>query len=128
TNASGITVTRSITISREPLPFVIKYPILITNEKGELQANINSNYIEVELEAEGADSVVFGKEQAVQREVFDENGIKRKRFFFELSDLKAGKNNVKFTVHRGSTQTPGAFILFNVDTPVEGAQFKSALK
>ncbi|MDF2669348.1 MAG: S-layer y protein [Paenibacillus sp.] len=128
TNASGITVTRSITISREPLPFAIKYPILITNEKGELQANINSNFIEVEMEAEGADSVTFGKEQAVQREVFDENGIKRKRFFYEINDLKAGKNSIKFTVQRGTSTTNATFILYNVDTPVEGAQFKTALK
>ncbi len=127
-NASGITVTRTITISREPLAFVIKYPILITNEKGELQANINSNYVEVEMEAEGADSVVFGKDLAVQREVFDENGIKRKRFFYEIDDLKAGKNSIRFTVHRGTQQTTATFILFNVDTPVEGAQFKTALK
>lgn len=128
TNASGITVMRTITISREPLPFVIKYPTLITNEKGELQANINSNYIEIEMEAEGADSVVFGKDMAVQREVIDENSVKRKRFFYEVDDLKAGKNSIRFTVNRGTQKTNGTFVLYNVDTPVEGAQYKSALK
>ncbi|WP_127581175.1 S-layer homology domain-containing protein [Paenibacillus koleovorans] len=127
-NASGINVTRTITISREPLPFVVKYPVLITNEKGELQANINSNYVEIELDAEGADSVMFGKEMAVQREIFDENGIKRKRFFYELNDLKVGKNTVKFVVNRGTNKSNGGFIVYNVDTPVEGAQFKTALK
>lgn len=128
TNASGITVTRTITISREPLPFVIKYPVLITNEKGELQANINSNYVEIELEAEGADSVMFGKEQAIQREVTDENGIKKKRYFYEVDGLKGGKNNIRFTVARGTQKSNGQFVLFNVDTAVEGAQFKTALK
>lgn len=127
TNASGVTVTRTITIVREPLPYVIKSPVLTKNTNGEDQATINSNYLEIELEAEGATSVVFGKEAAVEREVND-NGIKKKRYYYEVKDLKAGKNSIKFTVNRGKDKINGSFVLYNVNTTVDGAQFKTALK
>lgn len=127
TNASGITVTRVITINREPLPYIIKSPKLIKNEKNEDQANINSNYIEVEIEAEGATSVLFGKEEAVVREV-TENGVKKNHFFYEVTGLKAGKNTVKFTVVRGNEKLNGSFVLFNADIAVEGAQYKAPLQ
>ena len=128
TNASGITVTRTITIAREPLPYVVIYPVLTKNSKGQDQANINSNFIEIELEAEGADTVLFGKEEAIQREVTDQYGVKKKHFFYEATGLKAGANTIKFTVVRGTSKTNGSFILFNVNTPVEGAQYKTTLQ
>ncbi|WP_193556260.1 S-layer homology domain-containing protein [Paenibacillus ginsengarvi] len=128
TNASGITVTKVITINREPLPYIIKSPKLIKNEKHEDQANINSNYIEIEIEAENATSVLFGKEEAVIREV-TENGIKKNHFFYEVTGLKAGKNTVKFTVVRGNNiKTNGSFVLYNSDTAIEGAQYKAPLQ
>ncbi len=128
TNSSNITVSKTITVTREPLPYVILYPILIKNEKGEYQANINSNFVEIEMEAENADSVVFGKTNAVKREVTDSDGNKKIHFFYEASNLKPGKNQIKFTVVRGTVKTNGSFTLFNVDTPIEGAQYKTPLK
>ncbi|TMV47158.1 S-layer homology domain-containing protein [Paenibacillus mesophilus] len=126
-NASGITVTKVITINREPLPYIIKSPKLIKNEKNEDQANINSNYVEVQIEAENATSVLFGKEEAVVREV-TENGVKKNHFFYEVTGLKAGKNTVRFTVVRGTEKSNGSFVLYNTDTAVEGAQYKAPLQ
>lgn len=126
-NASGITVTKVITINREPLSYIIKSPTLIKNEKKEDQANINSNYMEIQIEAENATSVLFGKDEAVIREVV-ENGVKKNHFFYEVTGLKAGKNTVKFTVVRGTEKTNGSFILYNTDTAVEGAQYKAPLQ
>lgn len=127
TNVSGITVTRVISINREPLPYIIKSPKLIKNERNEDQANINSNYMEVEIEAENATAVLFGKEEAVVREVI-ENGIKKNHFFHEITGLKAGKNTIRFTVVRGNEKTNGTFVLYNANTPVEGAQYKAPLQ
>jgi hypothetical protein len=127
TNASGITVTKVITINREPLSYIIKSPTLIKNEKKEDQANINSNYMEIQIEAENATSVLFGKDEAVIREVV-ENGVKKNHFFYEVTGLKAGKNTVKFTVVRGTEKTNGSFILYNTDTAVDGAQYKAPLQ
>lgn len=129
TNSSNITITKTITITREPRPYVLIYPVLIKNSSGKEQANINSNYIEIEMAAEGADSVNFGGvTNAVKRTVKDINGNDQTHFFYEKADLKAGANNIKFTVVRGTQKTNATFILFNSNTTVEGAQFKSALK
>lgn len=127
TNASGVTVVQTITVVREPLPYKIIYPVLTKNSKKEDQANINSNYLEIQMEAENADKVVFGKDEAVVREVIDSYGNKVKRYYYEVNGLKAGRNVIKFTVTSGTQKINGSFILFNADTPVEGAQYKGVL-
>lgn len=131
TNSSNITVTRTITVTREPLPYLILYPLLTKVVKGgktEFHANINSNYVEIEMEAENADKVLFGKEDAIAREVTDIYGIKRTRYYYEAAGLKVGRNDVKFTVIRGTEKTNGSIVINNADTPIEGAQYKTALK
>jgi hypothetical protein len=128
TNNSGIRITKTITVTREPRPYTVIYPKLIRNGKGEDQANINSNYIEIELEAENADKVVFGKDTAVVREAIDSFGNKIKRFYYEAADLKPGTNKIQFTVFTGEESIKGSFVLYNADTPIEGAQYKTKLK
>ncbi|WP_274362488.1 S-layer homology domain-containing protein [Paenibacillus thermotolerans] len=129
TNSTNIVVTRTLTITREPLPYVIVSPKLIKNNKGQDQANINSNYYEIELEAENADDVLFGKDKAVPRQVIDPaTGLPKTHFFYEARDLKNGANTISFTVTRGTEKVKGNFILNNVNTPIEGAQFKSPIK
>jgi hypothetical protein len=127
TNSSGVTVTRTIAVNREPLPYVVISPKLTKSANGEYSATINSNYQEIVLEAEGATSVTFGKVEAVEREVVD-GGMKKKRFYFEATDLKAGKNTIKFTVIRGTEKVNGSFVLNNVNAAAVGAQFKTPLK
>ncbi len=128
TNDSKQTVTRTIGVSREPLPYEIIYPKLIKNPEGEFQANINSNYIEIELAAENADRVLFDKDAAIAREVEDEDGNKVIHYFYEVRDLKAGKKEeIEFTVVRGQEELEGSFYLFNIGTPIEGAQFKTEM-
>ena len=48
-------------------------------------------------------------------------------FVYEAKDLKAGANEIKFTVNRGSAKTNGSIVLFNTNTGIEGAQFKTPL-
>ncbi|HEY0826689.1 MAG TPA: S-layer homology domain-containing protein, partial [Bacilli bacterium] len=91
------------------------------------QANINSNYVELEIEAEFADAVMFGKDEATKREV-SVNGITKIHYFYEAKELKAGSNTLKFTVISGEEKQTGSLILFNSNTPVSGAQFKTVLK
>jgi hypothetical protein len=120
-NASGTTVTKTITIAREPLPYTIVKPVLIKNLQNEDQVNVNSNYLEVEIEAEGADQVLFGKDAAVKPNA----GVDL--FRYEVKNLKAGKNTVKFTVVRGTQKINGSFIVYNTNTPVVGAQHKQVI-
>jgi len=127
TNASNIVVTKVVTINREVLPYVIISPRLSQNTKGESQANINSNYAEIEIEAENADQILFGKQEAIMRELTI-NNRKTKRFYYEAKDLKVGKNAIRFTVKSGTETINGDMILFNTNTDVEGAQYKTILK
>ncbi|WP_438447463.1 S-layer homology domain-containing protein [Gorillibacterium sp. sgz5001074] len=122
TNSSNIKVIKTITIQREPLPYKVTKPTLIKNDKGEDQATINSNFQTVVVEAEFADKVLFGKDEALK---LDTPG--KYLFQYEVTDLKAGKNNVKFTVVRGSQKTNGSFVLYNSDTAVEGASYKTKM-
>ncbi|MDQ1911262.1 S-layer homology domain-containing protein [Paenibacillus sp. GD4] len=117
-NSSGIITTKTIKITKEVQPYVIKSPQLIKNAEGKDQANINANFQNIVIEANKADSVVFGKEEARK------NGS---TFTYEAKDLKPGKNEIKFTVNRGTAKTNGSIILFHVNTPLEGAMYKSIL-
>jgi hypothetical protein len=128
TNSTKVTIVRTITITREPLPYRIIFPAFTLNAKKETQANINSNFVEIELEAEGADKVSFGKDDATARQVLDSNNNTVTHYFYEVQNLKTGANKVNFTVTRGKQVLPGSVVLFNVDTPIEGAQYKTVMK
>ncbi|WP_309123147.1 S-layer homology domain-containing protein [Paenibacillus sp.] len=129
TNSSNIVVVRTITITREPLPYVVISPKLSKNSAGQDQANINGNFIEIELEAENADAVFVGKNQATPRQVVDPvTRLAETHYFYEVRDLKNGKNEIEFTVVRGDEEEEGSIIVFNVNTPIEGAQYKTLLK
>ncbi|UQZ84412.1 Endo-1,4-beta-xylanase A precursor [Paenibacillus konkukensis] len=123
TNSSGATVSKSFSITREPTPYQILVPTLIKNEDGKDQANINKNFQKITILAENADSVLFGKEEAVKETDPNQPGI----YYYEATGLKPGKNEIKFTVNRSSGKLSGSFILYNVDTPIEGNQYKAKL-
>jgi hypothetical protein len=129
TNSTNIVVTQTITITREPLPYMIVTPRVTRNAQGVDQANINSNYTVFEIIAEGANAVTFNKDAAAKRDIVDPvTKQKRSHFYYEVRNLKAGTNTVKFTVVRGDQQTNGTVILFHVNTSIEGAQMKTGLK
>jgi len=128
TNATNIVVTRTITITREPLPYIILSPSMSKNPAGVDQANINSNYVEFEIAAENADAVLFDGKPATMREVTDPStGLRVKRFYYEVRNLRNGRNNVEFTVVRGQDEIDAEVVVFNVNTPIEGAQYKTPL-
>lgn len=117
TNNSNITSTRSITITRQNVPYTVVQPLLIKNPKGELQSNINSDFYNIILEAENADSVVFGKDEATKRTV---NSVDQ--YLYQVRGLKPGANAIKFTITRKGAKVNGSFVLFNTNTNVQGMQ------
>lgn len=123
TTVSGASTSRTITVSKEPLSYEILKPDLVKNLDGVDQANINKNFQKIEILADKADSVLIGKEEAVKTKTTDGQDL----FKYEALNLKAGKNEIKFTVVRGTAKTNGSFILYNVDTPNEGNQYKAKL-
>lgn len=121
--SSGSTATKLITITREPVPYDFVNPKrnqIIKNSKGIDQANINQNYFMLEILADKADSVTVGKDQAILDKTTG-------HFFYEVKNMKIGANEIKFTVNRGTGKTNGSIVLFNTDTGIEGAQYKTPL-
>ena len=124
TNSTG-TVTRTITITREPLPYRIIEPAsIIKNANGVDQVNVNSNFLRVKLEAEGADRVEFGRNQLAVRDPDDPSG---KTFVYEVKDLRRGANRIRFSVWRGTQRVDGEFIALNINTPTTGATLKTEI-
>lgn len=124
-NKTGITETRSITISREPVPYRVIEPVLVKSGKDEV-ATINGNFVDIKLEAENADSVSFGKDANVLSKIDPSDN--KPYFYYRYENLKAGRNTISFTVNRGKESTKGSFVVNNVNTAVEGAQMLMPLQ
>ncbi len=121
TNASGILSTNTIEVMREPLPYEIIYPNL-------QRTNIvNSNFVRIEMLAEGADAVYFKKDSAKKDWIIDRQGNYVEGYVYEISNLKAGKNKIKFSVLRGDQSIDGELEIINADTPIIGATYKSPI-
>lgn len=128
TNATNIIVTRTIVITREPLPYVIVYPKMRENANGVHQANINSNFVEFQIDAENADAVLYNGKPAAMRTVRDpDTNMNETHYFFEVTGLKNGRNNIKFTVVRGTESLDAEVIVNNVNQPTLGATYKSKI-
>jgi len=122
TNASGIVSTQTFEILREPLAYEIVYPNL------ERTNVINSNFIRIEMLAEGADAVYFKKDPARKGWIYNRQGNLVEGFIYEVSDLRAGTNKIKFSVVRGEQQIAGEIEIVNANMPIEGATYKSPIK
>lgn len=124
TNDSGITNTKTIEIVREPLPYDIIYPNLQRTNV------VNSNFVRIEMIAEGADEVLFGKEEPARRApVIDRQGNvdNKNGFVFDINNLKKGKNKIKFSVVRGEQTLDAEIEIFSTNTNIEGATYKTEI-
>jgi hypothetical protein len=120
-NPTGVTVLRTITITKEPVPYRIEQPKgFIKNAKGIDQANINKNFQKIVIVADNADSVLLGKTPMTYNKA-------QKWYEAEANNLKVGENKFDFTIMRGTAKMSGTFVLNNVNTMVEGAQYKEPL-
>lgn len=107
------TVSQTITIIRDLSPYLILSPKL-PNE-----AVINANFLKISIKAEGADQVLIGKAAMVK----GEGDI----FRYEMQNLKAGKNSVKFTVVSGTQKVNGSFdVTYAADDSIT-AQYKTSV-
>jgi len=114
TAIKGITsVSQTLQVTRVPVPYELLSPKLPEEQV------INQNFLEVVIRAEGAESVTIGKE-AMKK---DDNDI----FRLTVSDLKAGKNTIKFTVTTGGTKTNGEFTIIYANQNEVGAQYKTVM-
>ncbi|WP_238651153.1 S-layer homology domain-containing protein [Paenibacillus piscarius] len=106
-------VTQTLLITREVPPYSILSPKL-PNE-----SIIKQNFLDVSIQAEGATSILIGKEAMVKGN--------KDIFRLELKGLKKGKNTIKFTVTTGTTKTNGSFDVTYSDEVLQGSQLKTTL-
>ncbi|WP_159885410.1 S-layer homology domain-containing protein [Paenibacillus puerhi] len=128
---NGSEIRQQVRIKREPQPYRIIDPlsvgltlqdlVLVKNSAGKSQLNINKNYMTLFIYAENATRVLVGKEEAAQQKAYP--GL----FRYDVNNLKAGNNEIKFTIVRGDNQQPGSIVLNNTNTAIEGLQYKAKM-
>lgn len=121
TNASGIISSKTYEITREPLAYEVVYPNLDRTNV------INSNYVRIEMLAEGADSVEFKDGTARKDWVIDRQGNLVEGFVYEVYNLKKGTNKIKFSVIRGNQKTDAEIEIVNANAQIEGATYKTEI-
>lgn len=107
-------ITQTITITRELSPYELLSPKL-PQEKV-----INQNFLNVSIRAEGADRVLIGKAEMTKKVTED-------LFRYQVKNLRAGTNKIKFTVFRGTEKIDGEFSVNYAADNTIGAQYKASL-
>lgn len=124
---SGPYAAKNLEISSKVMPYTILRPT-----KQELAGSINRNYVEVVIEAKGADSVLVDKVQAKQIDFDDDNdGEKEYKDVFKavVMNLKPNKKNtIKFTITKGTEKTTGQFDIMYAQDLIPGAQWMEPMK
>ncbi|SDE34829.1 S-layer homology domain-containing protein [Paenibacillus sp. UNCCL117] len=128
---NGSEIRQQVRIKREPQPYRIIDPlsvgltlqdlVLVKNSAGKSQLNINKNYMTLYIYAEKATKVLVGKEEAAEQKAYP--GL----FRYDVKNLKAGANEIKFTIVRGDNQQAGSIVLNNTNTAIEGLQYKAKM-
>jgi hypothetical protein len=80
---------------------------------------INQNFVDISIQAEGAEQILVGKEPMVK----GADGI----FRLQVQDLKAGANKIKFTIQIGTTKTNGEINITYAAQNIVGAQYRSTI-
>ncbi|MGC5324943.1 S-layer homology domain-containing protein [Brevibacillus sp. SYSU BS000544] len=124
---SGPYAAKNLEISSKVMPYTILRPT-----KQELAGSINRNYLEVVIEAKGADSVLVDKVQAKQIDFDEDNdGDKEYKDVFKavIMNLKPNKKNtIKFTITKGTEKTTGQFDIMYAQDNIPGAQWMEPMK
>lgn len=121
TNASGVISGRTYEINREPMAYEIVYPNLDRTNV------VNSNYVRIEMLAEGADAVEFKDGNARKDWIIDRQGNTVEGYVYEVYNLKPGKNKIKFTVVRGQQKISAEIEIVNANANIQGATYKTKI-
>ncbi|MBO8173598.1 MAG: S-layer homology domain-containing protein [Bacillaceae bacterium] len=119
-NDSGSQASQRLEIVREVLPYKILSPVANNGDK----IIVNKNFVNVKIQAEGADSVLVDDVEA--RKLNDPNC--EDCFEYEYLGLKENDwNEIEFVVLRGPNEIEGTIEVFYANQNVQGAMFKEPL-
>lgn len=86
-NKSGRTTSRMITITKQPVDYLLLQPTNFVKNADKIdQANVNTNFQTVVIQADGADSIIYNKTEVK----LTAPGI----FRLDVPNLKAGKTQL----------------------------------
>jgi len=105
-----------LTIVRSEMPYQVLSPKLPEERV------VNQNFLNVQIAAEGADSVLLGKTE--MKRVTEGNN---EYFIGTVDNLKKGSNKIKYTVVKGKKKSNQEFEVVYANTNTIGAQFASTL-
>lgn len=105
--------SKTLQITRVRVPYKILSPLLPQEQV------INQNFVKISIQAEGADSIVIGKEEMVK----GSDDI----FRLDVNNLKNGNNIIRFAITTGTTTTNGQLTVTYATQNEVGAQYKTTM-
>lgn len=125
----GPKATYRLEVDPTILPYKILRPYLPA------EAVVNKNFVDVIINAKGADKVTFNKVAAEKFEydanndgVIDATNDYPNAFRASITGLKAGKNTIKFTIESSSDKVDGSIDVTYVPTNIPGGQVLETMK
>ncbi|PWW08374.1 S-layer family protein [Paenibacillus cellulosilyticus] len=122
----GSKATARLEVDPTALPYSIVRPI-----KTPERDIVNQNFIEVLIDAPGAETVTINKQVAEKIGKYDAdyNGDYEYSDVFRVivSDLKVGKNDIKFTIANANEKTDGKITITYAPTNIPGAQYAKVM-
>ncbi len=107
------TASQTLQVNRIQVPYTILSPKLPEEQV------VNQNFIKVSIRAEGADSILLGKEKMVK----GTDDI----FRLTVDNLKPGNNTIKFAITTGTTESKGQFNIHYAAQNEVGAQLRTPM-
>ncbi|CAM3458019.1 S-layer homology domain-containing protein [Marinicrinis lubricantis] len=106
-----------LTVVRSNAPYQILSPVLPQERV------INQNFLKVEISAEGADSVIVGKDTVLEK--VTENNTEY--FTGTIYDLKKGSNTIEYTIIIGENEIEDEFEVVYANSNTIGAQYSEQI-
>lgn len=125
--ATGPKATYRLEVDPTVLPYKVLRPYLPA------EGIVNKNFIDVIIDAKGADKVTINK-QAAERFKYDadnnpDNGVEYPNAFkATLSGLKPGVNKISFTIENASDKVSDSFEIKYAPTNIPGEQYLDVMK
>ena len=120
---TGPKATYRLEVDPTSMPYSILRPFLPA------QSIVNQNFVEVIINAEGADSVVINKQTAELIEFDSDNDPSttedkyNRAFRVFVRNLKVGSNKIDFTIKSANDEVKGTFTVTYAPTNIPGAQY-----
>jgi len=120
---TGPRATYRLEVDPTSLPYTILRPFLPAH------SIVNQNFVEVIINAEGADSIIINKQTAEKIEFDSDNDPSTPELMYNntfrvfVQNLKVGANKIDFTIKSANDEVKSSFTVTYAPTNIPGAQY-----